>query len=1016
MNGLKATLLTLLLTPATGAEAQQFVSYGTQDGLPSVIVESIAQDDAGFIWAGTQGGLVRFDGRDFSVFKASPVREGFLRDEYVHEILVHAGRLYVGTNQGGLHALDPTTNRIDRFSIPDHPGGNDVRSLATTSDGWLLVGTYGAGLFRANTDDRSLSPLGRSPTDRDARISRIVPSRAFNGIVWLLTSDGLAAFDLASGDYLPIVVPGVIRSPITALAEPSGRVLIATQTGLFLLRASMTDAGFDLKLLADDSGSGQLADPFIRELLVVESTDEATDVYLGTETAGVQRIRLALDRFDIVEPASGVAEGLENNRIRDLFLDRQGLLWVGTWGGGLGKARPKPRFSHIRPSGNARLSPPTATIMNIAASDRRRVVWLATLGSGLVRWDRETGRFDSFFSQPEHPLQSLSTIYEDAEGVLWTGRLGDALHELDPDDPESIRASHPLPTGADPGWLRLAFESPEYPNTLWIGTQRAGLLRFNSATRQVEGHWSHDVNDATSIPSNEIWDMAATRDGFLWIGTVGGLARFDPRTGLFRTYVHDPFDPETLSSNRIATVVVDTTGILWAGASDNGFNRFDPLTGRVRRIMPENGLPDDEVGNLSIDHGGMLWLATNNGLARLNPYEDQFTYFEPSDGLHGRVFTYRSNSQTRDGEIYLGGPNGGITFFHPDSLSLFVDPPRSVITRMVVDDSVLVSAPIYGQGSEIRGDYRHNDIDIQFAALDFREPAKNRFRVLLEGSSDELPREQSESFVRYPNLAPGDYRFYVWAANSDGYWSSDPATVGITISPPFWKTTWFFLTSLFLIAGVIAGGYSYRIRQIRRVDLERQRIADDLHDDLGGKLSSIALKLELMSRRRMDGAQALKDLSSASRSAVADLRNTIWLVGTGQDDVSSLVARMETVTAESLVGIPYRFEVEGSVPERAMAPEARRQVFLIYREVLHNIVKHSQAREAVIRVHGSRQKLSIIVRDDGVGFDAIQDSVGNGLRTMKKRAASLRAALEVTSKAGSGTEVSIEVSLNRPTR
>ena len=995
------------LTLAQTVVGQRFETYSTQDGLPSVVVESLATDEAGFLWIATQGGLARFDGSNFRVFKASPSVPGHLRDEFIHAVLPIGRTVFVGTNSGGLHALNTDTGVFARAPMASEALQNDVRSLAFTRSGALLVGTQG-GLLKTQTQLDSLVLLTPEFSEERAKINHLVPSR-YDNLVWVATNDGLVLFDEMLGR--PTRVDGLeaFAGVIEHVVETDSALFAASTQGLLAADLRRVGGRIELsKFRRLDSESGLVGN----HVTALAQLSGGEQLAIGTEAAGVQvaHISGSLLRFG---ETSGTSDGLGNSRVWALQEDHHGVLWVGTWGGGLSRRRPAARFRSIRAGEPGAETLPKAPFLYVHAPRSRPLhAWIATIGRGAVLWDREAGTFEAHFDRPGHPLQSTSAIHEDAAGRLWMAGSADSLYLIRNDGRAEIELGVPLARQPDPGWVHFILESMREPGILWIATQRAGLIRFDSNSGRVVRQWLHDPADERGIPSSEVWGLWEEPSGPLWIGTVGGLARLEADSETFTRFVHDPANPQSLSSDRIVTVAQDTTGAFWLGTSDRGFNRLDPATGLVKRFMPENGLPDDEVGNLTVDGSGILWLATNNGLARLDPYNEQFSYFQPSDGLHGLVFTYLASATTASGEILLTGTSGGITHFHPASLPLYSEPPRVVITRLLVEDRDRLPAPAVERIPALVESFRNNDIEIHFAALDFREPSKNRFRVHLSGADEHPSAPMEAAFVRYPNLAPGKYEFKVWAANADGFWNDKPAAVSITITPPFWRSTWFYLVATLLLIGGTTALYRYRLSQLALIELERRRIADDLHDDLGGRLSGLAMRLELLSRsadsRQRDN---LLSLSNSARRSAAILRDTIWLVGSSAETLPHLVTRLETAAQELLTGVSYEFVVAGSIPEREMRPSARRDLFLLFRECVHNVAKHSQAKHARITIRTEGGWVGMEISDDGIGFDEEVVGTGNGHRTMRERARRLGADLRIESRVGGGTRVVIRAPL-----
>ena len=604
-------------------------------------------------------------------------------------------------------------------------------------------------------------------------------------------------------------------------------------------------------------------------------------------------------------------DDIQEGDVFALAEDAEGLLWVGTTGGlyraDLHATRFTPRT--LPPNVAPDRSVGVATLYEPPSSPG--ALWVATFRGGLYHRLSATDDLRPFTLPPGTLPEPLFAFHEDTDSTLWLGGADDpALFRLDPATQTTER--YPLTAGRD--HVYTLYQPPSTPGTLWVGTAGSGLVAFDlrrrTVTRRLPTPTPHRAGDAP------VWTIAEAPDdpGTLWIATHGAsLLRLDTRTGTLappRRRTDCPL-PDTLYA--LAPAPDD---LLWVGAVRDGLFRYERSTGACRRVAPDDGLPTDIVA-LFVDDHRRVWMSTQTrGLARYDPETETFTRFSTTDGLQGETFYVPARHQSPSGRLYFGGANG-FNAFHPDSVFIDTTSPPVVLTRLLVDGKPypLVHDGDGYQSLSLRHDQR--DLAFEFAALDLRAPEKNRYRVQLDGAEDAPRYIGHQTSERYPFLSPGRYTFRVTGTNADGVWNPVGAALTFTIRPPLWQTWYFWTLAAAAVLGLVVAAYQFRIRQLLRLEHTRRRIADDLHDDIGSKIGSVALRLDLAGRNPAlpDTERArLADLSGAARGVVADLRDAVWFVDASNDDLPALVARLEQFAETLLRGRPYRFERPDTLP------------------------------------------------------------------------------------------------------
>jgi signal transduction histidine kinase len=537
--------------------------------------------------------------------------------------------------------------------------------------------------------------------------------------------------------------------------------------------------------------------------------------------------------------------------------------------------------------------------------------------------------------------------------------------------------------------------------TLWIGTLGGGLNAWDPRTQQFS-RYLHAAGDSFSIADNLIYDLEIDSLGDLWIGTASGLSRMDPRSGRSLNFLHNPSDSTTLSNDVVECVRLSSAGHPWIGTL-YGLNCYDPLSGRMHRFSTRDGLPSNKIYGILEDAGGDLWISTANGLSRFRiegygtdgrPQIATRNFFR-SDGLQSNEFTQGLCFKNRNGELYFAGVNG-ITVFHPDHVRTALDTPLVILTSFKKFDQTVRLPQRLSELAELMLAYEENFFGFEFVALDFHAPYKNRYKYRMEGFDHDWVYAGTRRYATYTNLDPGRYRFVVMGSNHDGVWNTREASIVVTILPPWWRTWWFRLTAVAVVA--VAVWWLHRLRLRRLLDIERMRvrIASDLHDDIGATLTRIALRSETIQNLEngKDIRTAARHIGEMSREVIRVMSDIVWSIDARNDTMGDLVTRVQD-TAFSLLSpreIQCRFDTTEIDANRTIQADVRQNIFLICKEALHNVARHSDATEVHVRF-ALRAGLSVTIRDNGTK-SLPSESRGSGIRNMRMRAQRIGGSVE----------------------
>lgn len=1024
-----AEAVLFFLSPAAAEEKAHFAQISIEEGLSQRTVYAIVQDGSGYLWFGTQDGLNRYDGYALRVYKNNVSDSLSLSDNRVRRLFVDSkSQLWVGT-RFGLNRYDPATDTFVRFyHEPGNASGlsdNDIRALHEDRAGTLWIGTNKGGVTTMRFDDNG-SPrfqhFNRRSLDEaslaDHSVLDIVEDPA--GTIWIATlGGGLFAFDPAAETVARFVhhpeEPNSLSSDfVMALhCDENGYLWIGTYGGG--VNRLKTPGGPIIRFTHAPQKAGSLGSN--RVLSIYE--DRNHTLWFGTLGSGLDKltaenalVRAAsartrgADELEFIhftnEP--GDPHSLNDTIVRSIYEDRSGNLWVGTNTSGVNKLDLKPaKFAHVKLHPGA---PEHSNLNSIYAiyKENDATVWVGT-NEALARLTPDSHAFQTVLNTQIHGARFpgyVSSIIPGEDSLLWIGTYGNGFFRY---DRKKNRASHFLNKPDDPNSLsnnRVRCVFKDHFGFVWVGTAD-GLNRYDPA----EGGFRIFRNEAgkeNSLTHNDISVIFEDSGNNLWIGTSnGGLCLFDWESESFRAYKADPRDANSLSNDSITEVYEDPQGNLWIGTS-NGLNKMNPA-GTFVRYFESHGLPNAYIAGILGDDSGRLWISTNKGLSRFSPEApaERFRNYDVDDGLQGLVFEVGSRHRSADGELFFGGVRG-FNRFYPDRIreSDFLPPVVITAFRKFGKDMV--------RGDPIRLNHKENYFSIEFAALDFSFPERNQYAYRLDGLDSDWVYSGTRRFVTYSNLRPGNYVFRVKGSNNDGIWNEQGASLNIVITPPYWATWWFRVAAALFVTGLLLSAYKYRVARLLEIERTRNRIAQDLHDEVGATLSSIsyfvqAIRGEPEVRSLADTERFLTLIAESSSEAQEAMSDIIWAIDPANDKWQRILAKFRRHAADLFESTGIRYEI--AIPEDLsidkLNMEQRRNLWLLYKEMITNIVKHSRCHQAKVTITTTGNELFLQVEDDGQGFDTRASDHGNGLRNIRRRAQQLNAEISLRSQKGKGT-------------
>ncbi len=964
----------------TDSAGYSFQSWRVDEGLPASSVNRVLQDERGYIWVATMGGLVRFDGVSFKQF-TSPLVTG--------------------------------------------PVAKNIRALAQEDDASLLLVPATGGLVRWRDGVFSLHPLSALVAGKTLDTLFVEP----NGAVWIGMSDDtiMRWQNGKTNQFGPADGLNRLGSRVSFAADREGHVWIASGDYLGRYQDGKLE-GFDRRRgfpqFVASSRSGGVWIWSGERLLKMESGQMSvlSTNLPWTSVGGVVR--------DMFEDHDGVlwigtsAQGLfqyadgvftrvntSHNAITSVTEDREGNIWVGTVGGGINRLRRKVFSISDTKSGLLE------DVSDAVCVDDRGDVWLANRGGGVAR--KSHGSISVVQLQEGKLKLNANTICADDDGFIWVG-TGAGLYRFQRDAPERVEHLETSITG-----VHVLFKSRD--GDIWVGAEPDFLGRFHGGRLEK-------FSGAQGFSCRSVRAIAEDQSERIWIGTEFGRL-FEIADGKFQVF--DAADG--LPAAPIRALLADEDGSIWIGTAGGGLllRRGQQFT----HVSVSDGLPDDIIAEILEDDAGRIWCGSRRGIFHVSKRElldfadGRIAHVNgvalgKSEGLSGVYCLGTSQpmaAKAKDGQLWFATQQG-VVDINPAILKSNLRPPPVFIEELLANDK-----PVAINGA-IQLPPLLKKLEVRFAALNYTAPDKVRLRHKLEGVDSGWMETGATRTAVYAGLSPGHYLLRVNACNDEGVWDEAGASLGFAVLPAWWQSWWSQIGALLVFTGLVVLTVRYwsqrrlklnleRLEHQGALEKERARIARDLHDDLGASLTQIGLQAE-MARQSSDPPEQLRNqsaqLAARVRTLAHELDAIVWTINPKNDSLDKLATYLCQFSQEffRLTPIRCRLDVADDIPACPLTPELRHDLFLASKEAMNNIIKHSEASEVWLRLSVRQGRFRLVLEDNGRGFllSSLENSQRNGLSNMQARLRTFGGTFEISSAPGEGTVVIMEIPLTAPSR
>jgi ligand-binding sensor domain-containing protein/two-component sensor histidine kinase len=974
----------LLLTAAT------FVAFGStnsiarysvriwqsDDGLPHNSVWAVTQGAHGYLWVGTQQGLVRFDGLRFvALDESAPVE---LRRGWITALCVTPDEsLWIGCEGYGLARMKGGS--FTHFGEGEGLPSLHISALVPSRDGSVWIGTEGGitrykeGKFTTFTDKSGLGNNSARAICQD-----------HEGKIRVATGRGLSSINDEGNVSTMNFGIGTTANSLKGVCEDSkGNIWVSSNEGITREGQNSRDFYSQNKGLPDPKST-------------VLYHDRSDRVWVGTYSG----LACLVNGEVVAKPMNEAGFG---DLVYTIYEDREENLWVGARDG----------LYRLTPARFTTYTAQEGLSCNNAMSvmeDRHGSIWIATWGGGLD--EMKDGKIRVYGSTNGLTHDLVLSLLEGRNGGIWVGMDFDGgLNLLKEERTNSFPKN-----GAIGQVIHALYEDRE--GSMWIGTKfglnilKAGKLASYTMAKGLAG--------------NVVMAIYEDYAGHFWVGTDGGLSEWN--RGKFKNYTtHDG-----LPNNSINAIHEDSEHALWIGTR-GGLGRLKD--GKITSYTSKQGLFSDEIYEILEDDFGNFWMSCRSGIFRVSRKDfgavDQgtaksvtCTVFGKTDGLVSiqcNGVAKPAGWKSKDGRLWFPTIRGVVAV---DSRIKMNDQPPPIMIEEVIADrkAQKFSKEISGRNSTefdaIKIPPGRGELEIHYAALSLQAPEKNRFEYKLDDVNPNWIDAGTRREVFYNYLAPGSYRFHVRACNNDGVWNEAGIVLPIVVAPHFWQTWWFKSMIPVAVGLVLFAWYRFRMAQLREIERLRVQIAADLHDDVGARLTKVAMVTEFMERETAPTDKSkphVENIARTTREVIQAMDEIVWTINPKNDTLDNLANYIFQYAQEYFqnTGVRCRMDLPPQLPNCALSTEERHNLFMAVKEALNNVLKHARATEVRISLALEGDTLKIVVADDGCGFvmNGSQNG-GDGLNNMKERLAHIGGRLELQSKQNSGTRVEMEVSVS----
>ena len=862
----------------------KFKHLTNKDGLSQNSGRAIIQDDRGYMWFGTEMGLDRFDGYSFLSYTHNPLDKNSLRNIYINCIAQSSkGEILIGTDGGGLNCLNVETNIFTNILHDENDKnticGNVIFAVYEDREQNLWIGTT-TGLSKYNRETKSASNFYYNENNATSLCNDVIFDIIEDklGNIWLGTYSGLCKINKQNHKIERI--PEINFFVRKLQVDNNDNLWVSSPTN-GLTCYDIKNNRVNTQIL-DFEKIAKISNNSICDIIF----ENENNCWIATTDSGLIYFDKTKNLYSTIRHNPYIQHSIASDKIRSIYLDNAGVLWVGTHFNGITyyDTHSKPFNHFVADKENKHFFKSITPIMQ--ASDGLIYMGLQT---GVLIYDAERDNSTLLKHEPTQ-ANSLSNdfitcFFEDTDGEVWIG-TDEGLNLYNPNTKNITRFFPEENNSNSLGGVSVWDVKQDEDGIIWIATWGGGIASYNKKNNKFS-RYQHNENNENSLSVNNTHLVYEDSKGYLWFGTWdGGLNRYDKTKNEFKIYKHKPDDINSLGHDIIMSVCEDKDGNIWIGTFGGGIDKLDIKTNKFSHFTIENGLPSNTIMGILTDQKNNLWITTAKGISKYSIVDNIFRNYDISDSVQGNEFSQHGYFKTPTSKFLLSGADG-FNFFNPDSIIDSKYIPKLLITKFKVknkeilpSDSTFLKEPIY-KTKNIVLTYHENVFEFEFTAFHYANTDKIQYKYMLEGFETEWNYAENLRIAKYTNLSQGEYAFNVMSTNCDGVWCENTTSIHITILPPFWKTTWFYIASIAFLILLIFSIMRFREQKLqkakrileqkvkeRTIEIEQQK------EEITAQRDSILVQKEEILQKNEE-ITAQRDLVTAQKNKIEHIHHEI---------------------------------------------------------------------------------------------------------------------------------------------
>jgi|GEM_PF-2891287 len=1008
------------------AQTTTIKKFTTAEGLSNDDVRDIHEDRFGYKWISTGHGLNKYDGYNFEVFRHNPQDAYSLQANSQGRIFEDGlGNIWVTLDIGGVNKYDRASGKFYFYNYdkeqPNHLN-NFVKTMGFDAQGRGWVGTHKEiNLIDENSQKFvPVSVVGQEGIN----VLNIYESKA--GQIWVtaiegvfLYSDSLNRFEPVDyngvpikGAYLPVEIGdalwlGVLDAGVYKV-QTSDLQVSKVQVNSYGSWISNVFETSDHALAISIRGEGiyKYVNGDWREVIIPGFETSQLLVAHGNPKNG-ELLIVSTENEAFSLKADGALEKIIKSdfTLSAFWLDsRESTLWLGSRGGGVIQASSKSNFFDIVDwKDYDKLG--DAMYARIVGRSTEGGIYMST-EKGLLLLDPVNQHVNQVLNNSKNDFHHFIRLLKD-EGKRIMLATDDGLFSFDKQT-KTFRG----PSSTFPG--RVSEFLYDRHDVLWLINNEQLLKQTPNGFINTR-EWD---NVPVQFKSAQGRKLFIDSEGSMWLATIReGMFRIREDNGAYdvKQFKYSGVRESGFQSQTINDIYEDAESRLWIGGFSSGLMEFDRQTETWISHTPKGSMPIPNIQSIEQADDGALWVSSINGLHSYRPKKRQFKHYTTHNGLPGNTFRFHSSIKTESGTLFFGSTEG-IMYFKPSEVKDDLTYPDIQIESVrLFDEQVQKERPIQ-QVDRLEFQHNQNFIGFDFIAIDYLNPNDIVYSYKLEGVDDSWSNSTKLRSVNYASLSPGTYTFRVRAGRNAGDWNPVETSLTIEILSPFWQQWWFYSIVFVIICSLLYAILQYRVqRKIQRLSFMesiRKKAAADFHDEMGNKLTRIALFSEVLERQingsNPDATAYVEKIKHNSRNLNNSMRDFLWALDPKKDSAYDLASMLKDFGEELFDKTSIAFSVD-QIPTVLqgvnLTMDWKRHLIMTFKEAMHNVLKHAEAKNVSLSFNYRNDQIEIVLTDDGKGFDLEHHHEGYGLRNMKSRVNELAASFEIQTKNAFGTKV-----------